>query len=246
VAVLGYNLMQFGLYGLFGATAAAFAPGAIGVTFPWWLWALFVWAAVAVLGVREIRVSAKVLAVLSLVEIVVIVAISVVGLYHSGPDGIAVSTLSPSRLWVPGMGAAGVLAITGYVGFEGAPVFSEEARDPRRTVAVATLLVLAGIAVVYVLASLAIVTHYGIGQVGTASATLGPDTLFGLAGPVLANVGRGLFLTSMFAALLAFHNAVGRYMFSLGRETFSRGCSAGPAPAAVRRGWRRWCRPPWP
>jgi amino acid transporter len=36
---------------------------------------------------------------------------------------------------------------------------------------------------------------------------------------VLANVGRALFLTSLLAALLAYHNAVGRYEFSLGRES---------------------------
>src|SRR5262249_33482032 len=46
----------------------------------------------------------------------------------------------------------------------------------------------------------------------------GPEMMFNLATGDVASIGRGLFLTSMFAALLAYHNFVGRYMYSLGRE----------------------------
>src|SRR5213078_2555691 len=37
-------------------------------------------------------------------------------------------------------------------------------------------------------------------------------------GPVVGDVANVLFLTSIFAALLSFHNGVARYLFALGRE----------------------------
>ena len=47
----------------------------------------------------------------------------------------------------------------------------------------------------------------------------GPGLLFGLAGNgALSQAGQLLFVTSLFAAALAFHNVVWRYVFALGRE----------------------------
>jgi len=42
--------------------------------------------------------------------------------------------------------------------------------------------------------------------------------LFGLGGGTLGQVAQFLFMTSLFAAALAFHNVVWRYMYALGRE----------------------------
>jgi amino acid transporter len=54
------------------------------------------------------------------------------------------------------------------------------------------------------------------------SRELGPGVLFsflsGNVGVLMADVAQILFITSLFAALLAFHNAVARYVFSLARE----------------------------
>ena len=47
----------------------------------------------------------------------------------------------------------------------------------------------------------------------------GPGLLFGLGGAAaLSQAAQLLFLTSLFAAALAFHNCVWRYMYALGRE----------------------------
>ena len=50
------------------------------------------------------------------------------------------------------------------------------------------------------------------------AAQQGPGALFGLGGDFLNNAGQVLFMTSLFAAALAFHNACWRYAFALGRE----------------------------
>src|SRR6185437_237959 len=52
-----------------------------------------------------------------------------------------------------------------------------------------------------------------------AAGNLGPGLLFTLGGSEwLSQAGQVLFLTSLFAAALAFHNVVLRYIFALGRE----------------------------
>jgi amino acid transporter len=52
-----------------------------------------------------------------------------------------------------------------------------------------------------------------------AAGAQGPGLLFGLGGGgVLSQAAQWLFLTSLFAAALAFHNSVWRYIFALGRE----------------------------
>ena len=111
-----------------------------------------------------------------------------------------------------------VVAVLGFVGFEQAPVLAEETRNARRTIPLATFVALGLIAVVYAGASWAMAVHAGTGHVTAAAGRQGPGLLFGLGGGALSQAARLLFLTSLFAAALAFHNVVWRYIFALGRE----------------------------
>jgi amino acid transporter len=69
--------------------------------------------------------------------------------------------------------------------------------------------------------------HTGTSQVVAAAAQQGPGLLFSLGGGALSQAAQVLFLTSLFAAALAFHNCAWRYLFALGRE--------GVLPAALGR-----------
>ena len=60
--------------------------------------------------------------------------------------------------------------------------------------------------------------HYGDDQVAAVAQEQGPGMLFGMSGPAVGEIASVLFLTSLFAAMLSFHQAVGRYMYALGRE----------------------------
>ncbi len=98
-------------------------------------------------------------------------------------------------------------------------MLAEEARHRRRTIPVATYLALGVIAIVYAAAAWAMSAHSGDAHVVAAAAQQGPGLLFGLGGATwLAQTAQVLFMTSLFAAALAFHNCVWRYMFALGRE----------------------------
>jgi amino acid transporter len=222
VALLSYNLLQVGLYGALGPAMAAEGAAHLGVHAAWWAWALGAWAAVTLLGQARVDIAGKVLGVLLAAELAVTVAEAIGGLASPAGGHLDFSGLSPSSLFSGGFGTFGVLAVIavlGFVGFEQAPVFSEEARGAKRTVPAATYISLGVIAVVYAGVSWAMSVHAGAGHVVAAAAAQGPGLLYGLAGSgALAQAAQLLFITSLFAAALAFHNVVWRYMFSLGRE----------------------------
>jgi amino acid transporter len=222
VALLSYSFLQVGLYGAFGPSAAGEAAAHLGVHAPWWVFALGAWAVITVLGLLRVDITGKVLGVLLCAEIAVILAETLTGLAHPAGGQLSFATLSPAALTSAGFGTFGVLAVVavlGFVGFEQAPVLAEEARNARRTVPVATYLALAMIAVVYAAVSWAMAAHDGRSHVVAAAARQGPGLLFSLGGSsLLSQAAQWLFLTSLFAAALAFHNVVWRYIFALGRE----------------------------
>jgi amino acid transporter len=223
VALLSYTFLQVGLYGAFGPNAAAEAAAHLHVHAAWWAWALGAWAVITVLGLLRVDITGRVLGVLLTAEIAVILAETVAGLAHPAGGHLSFATLSPAALTSAGFGTFGVLAVVavlGFVGFEQAPVLAEEARNARRTIPVATYVALGMIAVVYAGASWAMAAHNGDSHVATAAGQQGPGLLFGLGGSgTLSQAAQWLFLTSLFAAALAFHNVVWRYMYALGRES---------------------------
>ena len=223
VALLSYTFLQVGLYGAFGPNAAAEAATHLHVHAAWWVWALGAWAIITVLGLLRVDITGRVLAVLLTAEIAVIFAETVLGLAHPAGGHLSFATLSPAALTSAGFGTFGVLAVVavlGFVGFEQAPVLAEEARNARRTIPVTTYLALGMIAVLYAGASWAMAAHNGDSHVVTAAGQQGPGLLFGLGGSGgLSQAAQLLFLTSLFAAALAFHNVVWRYMYALGRES---------------------------
>jgi amino acid transporter len=221
IALLSYSFLQVGLYGAFGPAAAAETAAHLHVRAAWWAWALGAWAIITILGLLRVDITGRVLGVLLTAEIAVILAETVAGLADPAGGHLSFATLSPAGLTSAGWGSFGVLAVVavlGFVGFEQAPVLAEEARHPKRTVPVATYLSLGVIAVVYAGASWAMAVRNGDGNVVAAAGQQGPGLLFGLGGGGLSQAAQLLFLTSLFAAALAFHNVCWRYMFALGRE----------------------------
>jgi amino acid transporter len=222
VALVAYSFLQVGLYGAFGPNAASEASAHLNLHAPWWVWALIAWAVITVLGLLRVDITGKVLGVLLSAEIIVILAETIAGLARPEGGHLSFAALSPAALTSAGDGTIGVLAVVavlGFVGFEQAPVLAEEARHPRRTIPVATYLALGAIAVVYAGVAWAMSVHAGQSHVVAAAAAQGPGLLFSLAGSgALSQAAQLLFLTSLFAAALAFHNCVWRYIFALGRE----------------------------
>ena len=218
VALLAYSGLQFGLYGAFGPGAVDFAAAHLGLHLTWWPCALAAWLLVSVLSLARVDISSRILGVLMCLEVVAILVLSLTGITHPAGGGIALSTLNPLHTPLTGLGALVVITGLGFTGFEGGVVLTEETRDRDRTVRRATFLSLAAIAVVYTLASWALPVHYGVDGVVAASQQMGPAAMFGLASGFVSTAAQLLYLTSLFAAMLAFQAYFARYAFSLGRE----------------------------
>lgn len=221
VALPAYSLMQIGIFGLFGVVASGVLTG-LGIEVGWFVCAIVAWALIAVLGLLWVDLSGKVLAVLLVLEIVIVLVYDAVMVANPAEGSVSFATLNPVQVFTPEVAAMMVLAIAGFVGFEATVVLSEEARDPKKTIARATHLavILAGLLCGVSAWAMAVgAGERNIVQRANADTT---DLVFNLVAPhvpeALVNVGYVLFMTSVFAALLAFHAAVSRYQFALGRE----------------------------
>jgi len=221
VALPSYSLMQVGLFGLFGVVASGLLQ-AFGLRVGWFPCALVAWVLVAVLGLLWVDLSGKVLAVLLVSEISIVLIYDIVMILHPAGGTVRFDMLSPANMLSPQAAAMLVLAIAGFVGFEATVVLSEEAKDPVRTVARATHWAVLIPGVLCGLSAWAMAVNTGPENIVGAAQEKHTDLVFALVAPhvpaILIQIGYVLFLTSVFAALLAFHAAVARYQFALGRE----------------------------
>jgi amino acid transporter len=231
MALVAYECFQVATYGALGPAAQAEAAAHLHLHWPWWGWSLIIWAVVSGLGLARVEVAGRVLAVLTAAEIIIVVAETVGGLTSPAGGHLGLRALSPATLTASGAGAIGVLAVIAglaFVGFEQSPVLGEEVRKPRRTIPAATYTALAAIGALYAAAAWAMAAHVGEGHVVAAAGTQGPGLLYSLASSsALGQAAQVLFITSLFAAALSYHNVAWRYMFSLSRE--------GVLPAALSR-----------
>jgi amino acid transporter len=222
LALLTYTAIQAAIYGLAGATAQGLSTQYGGPDLPWWVWAFLFMAVVGLLGYRNIDVGTKVLGVLLTLEIGVIAVVAGAVLAQGGADGIDVRSFTPSAFFSGAPGISIMFAVASFIGFEATAIYGEEARNPRRTVPLATYLAVVLIGAFYALSSWAIVLAFGSDGVVAAAQADTAGLVFTAAAeyvsPVVADVMLVLLLTSLFAALLAFHNAISRYLFALGRQ----------------------------
>jgi amino acid transporter len=232
-ALVSYNAMQIGIYGLFGVATAAFMSDKIGITLDWYWWCLIAGAIIAVLGVLQVDLNAKVLAVFLTLEILVVALFDIAIGADPGPQGLSGVGFDPGVATDAALGSALVFCVASFVGFESAAIYSEEARDPKRTVARATFIAVISIGVFYALSSWFLANSIGPDTIVDPDALVAggfvtagapdPTTVLFIAGQDRLGAFWGdsaslLFCTSLFAALLSFHNAVARYFFALGRE----------------------------
>jgi amino acid transporter len=232
-ALVSYNSMQIGIYGLFGVATAGFMSDKIGITLDWYWWCLIGGAIIAALGVLQIDLNARVLAVFLILEVLVVALFDFAVLADPGPQGLTGTGFSPSEATGSALGAALVFCVASFVGFESAAIYSEECKDPKRTVARATFIAVGLIGAFYALSSWLLANSIGPDTIVNPDALVqggfvtgdapDPTTVLFIAGSDRLGAFWGdsaslLFCTSLFAALLSFHNAVARYFFALGRE----------------------------
>lgn len=241
VALVAYNAMQAGIYGMFGTAARALLAQYAGIDLPWYFFALTAAVMVAILGYRQVDVSAKVLGVLVTCEYLAVLILDVAILARGGAHGLTLVPFTPAAALSGSPAIAILFCFAGFMGFEATTIYGEEARDPERTVPRATYLSVFLIGGFYAFSLWCLVIGAGAGQLVAHLKSLADPTRF-LFQMADAYVGRWLsatmstlFVTSVFAGLLAFHNAAARYFYALGRE--------GLLPSSLGRTHRRHSSP---
>jgi amino acid transporter len=226
VALVAYNVMQTGIYGLFGATVSGFLTAHTPLKdVKWWIPALICVAVIALLGILKIDLNAKVLGVMLGVECLIIGVMDVAFVSKPGPQGVSIDAFLPSSVPSAGFGAACCFLVASFMGFESAPVYAEETHRPQRSIGRATYIAVGVIGLFYAVSTWAMTVATGPDHVvdeAGKSLSSGGNLLLDLGSnhinTLFGEVGNVFLITSLFAALLSFHNAVARYFFAMGRE----------------------------
>lgn len=220
VSIFAYFGVQIGLLAQIGSVLEETVGRLGGPDINWWVYSFVILAAIGYLGYRNIDLSTKVLGLLLVAEIGIVVVLSVVVLGTGGAEGLTLNTFGWDNV-MSGSPAIGLMfCMASFLGFESTAIYRDEARDPERTIPRATFAAVIIVGVFYGFASWMMIMAWGEGSV-VAAAAANPVTLIvetasqylGPTGVVILNV---LLLTSVFAAILAFHNVIARYFHALG------------------------------
>lgn len=223
-AVVAYNAMQVGIYGMFGSAARSLLLRYAAIAFPWYGYALLAVVTVAVLGYRQVDLSARILSVLVCCEYVGVLILDVAIVLSGGAHGITFKSFTPAAIFSGSPSIALLFCFAAFMGFEATTIYGEEARDAEHTIPRATYLAILLIGGFYVISLWCLIV--GSGAAGLVAHLRGMQNptrfLFELAdqyvGRWLSATMSVLFVTSVFAGLLAFHNAAARYFYVLGRD----------------------------
>lgn len=225
IATLGYNFFVAGALGTIGFfTGAVVLPALFGFEVHWFLAGVVLFGIVFLLARSGIHMSAVVLGVALVLETVILLAFAISVLVQTGFSIEAFTlALSPEILVGGSIWIAFLMVATAFIGFEATALFSEEAREPRKTIPRATYTAIIAIGVLHAFTGWAIVSAVGVDgaqAVALDSLAAGDMTLVLIdtyLGPIIGMIALVLLVVSLFAAQLAFHNAAARYLFALGR-----------------------------
>src|SRR5882724_9659596 len=245
-SVVAYSVFEASLAGGF-AYFLNLKLNQFGVNIGWpWL-ALAMVLLISVLTFFDVRVSSIVLAI-GLISEVVILIIFDIFLFAKGH--VTAAPLNPVNAFkgfpAEGKLAAGAIGIGlffafwSWVGFEMAPNYGEESKDPKRNIPRAMYISVIGLGIFYTLTSWASLAGYPSTKAAVAQSQTNAAQYFltpagHYAGHWVASVMSYLIITGSFACGMAFHNTTARYLYSVGRE--------GLAPRALGRTHPRWKSP---
>lgn len=217
VAALSYNALTIGLFAAFGYFANLVLGG-----LSWHGYTTVAIAFTALLGRRQIDISARMLGILMIAEIAILVVMNIGIVAHEGVSAFPAVSFEPEVALGAGLGATLSFAFTSFAGIESAALYAEEARDPRRSVALASYWAVGIVALFYGLTSWIVVGGVGPDNVRARAAEDLGDLMFNLAAQYTGEwVAAGmalLMITSVLASAVALHNATSRYLHALGRE----------------------------
>jgi amino acid transporter len=232
-----YSIFEASLYGLFAFFGNAWLKNHFGIDVGWIWLALAAVIGAALLSYRDVKLSAAILGVALIAEVAILAIFALGVLFASSGTNFTAESLNvfnvatavvPQKVGtvdIPaGAAAVGIfMAFWSWVGFEMAPNYAEESRDPKHVVPRSLYYSVIGLGLFYTLISWCVISAYPTEGDMLAKAFSDSGNFF--LSPLQQFVGTWaselmglLILTSSFACGMAFHNTASRYMYSLGRE----------------------------
>lgn len=232
-----YSLFEASLTGLFAFFGNLWLSQHFGINVPWIVLALGMIVVIAALAYRDVKVSARLLGIALILEVIMLVIFSLGVLFAHGGTNFSGDSLNVFKVFTPvteqkvgdvaipaGEAAVGIfMAFWSWVGFEMAPNYAEESRDPKRIIPQSLLISVIGLGLFYTFVSWCAVASYPT-EADMVAKAFSDGVNFFLT-PVQNFVGGWgyqlmslLILTSSFACGMAFHNTASRYLYSLARE----------------------------
>jgi len=220
IATIGYNFFVVGTIGTSGFFMQTVIADLTGFNLHWYVWGLASIVLAFILARQGIGFSATVLGVSLVLETLILVVFDFSVLFQTG---FSFQSFNPSAIFSGSLGIGLLLAATGFLGFEATSLFSEEAKNPLRTIPRATYTAICLIGIILGFTTWAVVSATGVAQAQAVALKHLPtgDLIFSLStkylGTIMTDIMMILLLVSLFAAMLAFHNSATRYLYSLGR-----------------------------
>jgi len=185
----------------------------------WYTWFFVMLAALAAIALLDVKLSSRIQLVLAAVGVAAILLLSIVIAAKGGDHGFNFGPLNPANATSTNdLFLAVVLTFTGFIGFEAAAAFGEEAADPLRAIPKAILTAVIVAVVYYVF----VTWMMGVGFANAGAWAKDPAALDTLAtryvGNWLAVIIDFSVAASAFVAALAGTDLTSRTAYAMGRE----------------------------
>jgi amino acid transporter len=240
VGAVAYMSIESALLGGMAYFAQTTFKARFDISVPWPVFALIGLVIIAGLSYFDVDLSLKVLGVALAAEVAILLVMDFGILFQgAGKDfaagdlnvvgnGLNAAAINPANAFknasTPGAAAAlGVfMAFWSWVGFEAAPNYAEESRDPVRNVPRATYISVVALGVFYTFTSWMVVSAWGSADTVAAAGAKGTDFFYipttQYVGAFFTKLMGFLVITGSLACGMAFHNAATRYWYAMGRE----------------------------
>jgi amino acid transporter len=228
-SLVAYGVFEASLSGGF-AYFLNLKLASFGVNVGWAWLALGMVVLIGVLTYFDVSFSVKILAIGLITEVLILLLFDgmLLGKGHIywtalNPVNAFKSFPATGKLSAGAIGVGLFFAFWSWVGFEMAPNYGEESRDPKKNVGRAMYISVIGLGLFYTLTSWASLAGYPSASAAVASAQGDQANFFfststQYAGHWVTSVMSYLIITGSFACGMAFHNTTARYAYSLGRE----------------------------
>ncbi|MEN0137777.1 MAG: APC family permease [Rhodococcus sp. (in: high G+C Gram-positive bacteria)] len=222
LALLGYTAASIAAAAVSGYYGNLVLEQQLGIDVPWFVYSLALLVVVGALATRQIDLGAKVVGIAVTCEFVVILIVGIAVVAREGIHGLPSEVFAPHVAFSTGFPIALMYALTCFIGFESGALYAPEARDPKRSVALATYAAVTVMTLLLAFMSWVFTGAYGINEVqGVAGQELG-DLMFTLStaytSPWVTTLLAFMMLLSQFACMVTLTNAAARYIQALGAK----------------------------